>query len=443
MTTVDAQAPAATTPLVEQVAGEVTARLLDRTGQDPPRALATDEEGEYRRRVGAIADEVLDAMAADSLSRGSTVLTRAQEDDVRAHVVARVCGLGGLEPLLAEPGVQNILITGERVIVDFGGGHREPRPPVATNDAELIGLVRRIAASSASGERRFDAAAPLLSMELPDGSRLSAVMDVARRVAVAIRRHPSESLGLHALQESGMLDDTSRGLLEAAVSARMNLLIAGATGAGKTTLLRALALETFGPWERVITVEDSLELNLDEDARSDCVALQARPANIEGAGEVTLAELVRHALRMAPDRVIVGETRGTETIALLNAMSMGTDGSMATVHAGSSEQAFTKLAAYTAQAPERLSLEATNLLIASAVHLVAHITTAPGGRRRLASVREVIGAEGGQVVSNEIYRRTGDDPGALVVPPGPERAAALASCGFDSAAAFAPTGGTW
>src|SRR5690625_3255675 len=268
MTAVDTSAPPpATARTVDRVAGEVTALLVAETGK-APLAPTGDDGGAFRRRVAALTDDVLDAMAADTLARGGAVLGREEEQQVRAQVVAQVGGLGGLEPLLKEPGVQNILITGERVIVDFGGGHREPRQPVAAGDTELIGLVRRIAASAGSGERRFDAAAPLLSMELPDGSRLSAVRDVARRVSVAIRRHPSEVLGLHNLEDSGMLDATAHRLLAAAVQARMNVLISGATGAGKTTLLRALAMAVFGPWERVVTVEDSLELNLDDGMQS-------------------------------------------------------------------------------------------------------------------------------------------------------------------------------
>ncbi|MBB5435206.1 CpaF family protein [Nocardiopsis composta] len=420
--------------VVERVVRTLTDRLAASAG-DPDEDAAAQ-----RRRASALLDEELDRIAADALSSGRRVLAPEQEAHLRAQVLARVCGLGGLEALLAEPGVQNINITGERVVVDFGGGRREQRPPVAAGDADLIALVRRIAATSGTGERRFDASAPLLSMELGDGSRLSAVMDVSRRVAVAIRRHPDQALTMDDLQASGMVDATARRLLAAAVGARLNVLIAGATGAGKTTLLRALAYAAIPPTERLITIEDSLELGLDR-AHPECVAMQARPANIEGAGEITLAELVRHALRMSPDRVIVGETRGPETIALLNAMSMGTDGSMATIHASSSQGAFTKIAAYTAQAPERLGLEATNLLIASAVHLVVHIASGPHGARRVASIREVVGAEGAQVASNEIYRRTGGEPGALVVPPGPATATALAACGFDSAREYA--GGAW
>jgi Flp pilus assembly CpaF family ATPase len=158
--------------------------------------------------------------------------------------------------------------------------------------------------------------------------------------------------------------------------------------------------------ERLITIEDSLELGLDRypELHPDVVALEAREANIEGQGEITLAELVRWALRMSPDRVIVGEARGDEVLALLNAMSQGSDGSMATLHASSSRGAFSKLATYAAQAPERLSLEATNLLVANAVDFVVHLVQDQAGRRYVSSIREVIDADGPLVVSNEVFR---------------------------------------
>jgi Flp pilus assembly CpaF family ATPase len=426
-------------PLVREVTAEVTARLVRAAAEDEELARPAVTGEAYRNRVDGVLGQVLDAYAHRALAANRGVLTDAQEAWLRSAVLARVCGLGPLEGLLAEPGVQNIHITGDRVFLDFGGGRRERRRPIAGRDEDLIALVRRIAADSASGERRFDSSAPLLSMELPGGARLSAVMSVARRVSIAIRRHPENRLTLADLRQAGMVDATVNKLLAASVAARANIVIAGATGAGKTTLLRALA-DTIDPHERIVTIEDSLELNLDRDeqAHPDCVVLQGRPANLEGVGEITLADLVRHALRMSPDRVIVGETRGPETIALLNAMSMGTDGSMATIHASSSAQVFTKIAAYTAQSPERLSLEATNLLIASAVHLVVHIAAPPRGRRHVASIREVVGAEGPQVVSNEIYRRDGGGfEGELRVPPSPELAERLSAHGFDFTDAIA------
>jgi Flp pilus assembly CpaF family ATPase len=317
-------------------------------------------------------------------------------------------------------------------LVDLGDGRREERPPVTSSDDELVALVQRLAGQAPGGERRFDLSAPLLSMELADGARLSAVMGVSRRPAVTIRRHPEQELTLTDLAASGMLAAPVRSLLTAAVRARLNVIIGGATGSGKTTLLRALSRH-IPRTERVITIEDAFELGLSADDDLDCLALQGRPPNTEGAGEITLADLVRHALRMSPDRVIVGETRGQETVALLHAMTMGTDGSMATIHASSSAQVFTKLATYAAQSRERLSLEESGILIASAVHLAVHIDTGADGTRRVTSIREVVGSEGPQVISNEIYSA---DHGGFTTPLSPQYTRKLTRTGFDPASLF-------
>ena len=385
------------------LAGRVTEQLITHPGE----AANGDQ-------VGRLVDRLLEERARTALIRGTGA--PADESRLRQLVLDHVLGLGPVEELLADREAQNIHITGNApVIVDYGGGRREHRPPVVDTDADLVALVQRAAARAPGGERRFDMAAPILSMELEDGSRMSAVMPgVAARPTVTIRRHPHRFLRMGDLARSGTVDQAARDLLVTAVRARLNMVISGATNAGKTTLLRAL-LGTVED-ERIITVEDSMELGLHRHLpAADVVALQGRPANIEGLGEVSLAELVRAALRMCPDRVIVGETRGPETLALLNAMSMGTDGSMSTIHASSSQQVFAKIAAYCAQSPERLSASATASLVGAAVHLVVHIDTTPTGERFVASIREVVGSEGEQVVSNELYVRSADDPGGTVV----------------------------
>ena len=396
--------------------------------------LAADPSGAVNPgRAADAVDMILEQRARAALSEGTrALLTPQDETRLRRLVLDRVLGLGPIEELLCEPGVENIHITGnDDAIVDFGAGRRERRPAVVHTDIELVALVQRAAARASGGERRFDAAAPILSMELSGGERLSAVMPgVAVRPTVTIRRHPQHHLRLSDLLRSGTLDQSSRNLLVAAVRARLNIIVSGATNAGKTTLLRAL-LGTLDE-ERIITVEDSLELGLHRHmSEADVVPLQGRPPNVEGIGEVTLAELVRAALRMCPDRVIVGETRGPETLALLNAMSMGTDGSMSTIHASSSQQVFTKIAAYCAQAPERLTASATATLIGASVHLVAHIDTTSTGERVVTNIREVVGAEGEQVLSNELYTRPVDEPtGTTVCAPGGDIGRRLERAGY-------------
>lgn len=424
-------------PDLTPVSGEVIvedslrAAAVELAGRVTEHLVAHPEESADTDVVGRLVATLLEERARTALVQGRR--ETFDESRLRRLVLDHVLGLGPVEELLAEPGVQNIHITGnDPAVVDFGGGRREDRAPVVASDDELVALVQRAAARAPGGERRFDVSAPILSMELPGGERLSAVMPgVAARPTLTIRRHPAQHLRLRDLARSGMVDQTAQDLLRAAVQARLNVLISGATNSGKTTLLRALLGTLEG--ERLITVEDAFELGLHRlaDTDLDVQALQGRPANVEGIGEISLTELVRAALRMCPDRVIVGETRGPETIALFNAMSMGTDGSMSTIHASSSQQVFAKLAAYCAQSPERLTTSATASLVGASLHLVVHVDTTPEGHRYVASVREVVGAEGEQVLSNEIYHRVQDDPtGSLVCSPSGTVADRLARIGY-------------
>ncbi|MDT0303617.1 ATPase, T2SS/T4P/T4SS family [Streptomonospora sp. DSM 45055] len=389
---------------------------------------------DYRHHAERVIAQVLDEAARAALSQGRAVLDQDAEEVIASRALAQVCGLGPLQPLLDDPGIENINCNGTQVWVRYGDGSRERRPPMFETSEELVALVRRIAAESVTGERRFDPGAPILDMPLPGGERMNAIMDVARAPAVSIRRHRHTSTTLSRLRDLGTLDALSERLLRAAVRSRRNMVVTGGTGAGKTTLVRALAAE-IPPTERLVTIEDVFELGLDRDveAHPDCVALQARPANVEGAGEITIADLVRAALRMSPDRVIVGETRGHETVPLLNAMSQGNDGSLTTLHAADSAGAFTKLGAYAAQSAERLPLDATASLVAAAVHLVVHVSARPTGGRVVTSIREVVGAEGQNVVSNEIFRRDRGGGSLPAAPPSPVTVDALSEAGFDVA----------
>jgi len=383
----------------------------------------------------------------------------AEEQVLAQSVLDALFGMGGLQRLIDDPDIENIDINGcDRVWVTFADGSKRLMPAIADSDDDLIELVRTAASRFGLAERRFDQARPEVDLRLPDGSRLSALMAVAARPAVSIRRHRYSALALSDLVALGTVSDELAVLLAAMVRARKNIVVSGAMNSGKTTLLRALAAEV-PPRERIVTIEQALELGLDADRlrHPDMVALEARPANVEGEGLIAVSDLVRRALRMNADRVIVGEVLGDEVLPMLNAMSQGRSGSMCTIHADSSAGVFRRIASYAIQAPERLPLEASNLLIAGAVHFVVHLDseayegepstgpdTAPGPdpelwttgrppavmgdpadggyfpavvsrRRFVSSVREVVDAEGTQVVSNEIFR------------PGPGRRAVSAS----------------
>ncbi|MCK9922183.1 Flp pilus assembly complex ATPase component TadA [Frankia sp. AgPm24] len=390
--------------------------------------------------AGLVAD-MLRRHAEQTLGAGQRMLTAVEEEQVTRAVLDGLYGLGGLQPLLDDPRIENINCNGADVVwVRYFDGQRMRMPPVAASDEELIELVRTVAARSGLEERRFDRASPGLSMQLPDGSRLFAAMAVTARPVIAIRRHRYPRVSLDQLVELGTISPELRTFLRGLVLARRNILVAGETGIGKTTLIRALAADV-PTSERIITIEDALELGLDRDGlHDDVVAMQAREANVEGEGAIGLAELVRWALRMSPDRVIVGEVRGGEVVPMLMAMSQGTDGSLATIHASSSGGVFTKIAAYAAQA-DGLAMEATNLLTAAAVHIVVHMSVAQG-RRVISSVREVTGADGLLVTSNEVWR---PGPDGAAVPGAPLRAQTAAAVDTALAAYYAsvPAGASW
>ncbi|NBP50618.1 MAG: CpaF family protein [Actinobacteria bacterium] len=369
------------------------------------RGLSPGEERELAR-LAAVAE-----VATINQRRrrdGEANLDASTEAAIVDDAVAAVVGLGRLQPLLDDPDVGDVHVRGcEPVWVRLRDGRREEREPIVDSDAELIELVRRAATRLSASERRFDAGSPDVNVQLPDGSRMFAVMEVSRRPSLVVRRHRYELSSLDELVSLGMLDRRTSSLLASSVRARRNLVIAGGTGTGKTTLLRALINEV-PRTERIVTIEDSYELAIDRfsDRHPDHDALQSRPPNIEGRGEVTLSDLARMALRMDPDRVIVGEVRGPEAFPMLMAMSQGNDGSMCTMHADSSKTALAKLAAYVSMADTGLPIETVNLMLAGAVHFVVHLGIRDGVRR-VQSVREVVDAEGTMVATNEVVAADG------------------------------------
>jgi len=430
-------------------------------------ALPSDDRREFaRQRAFFHLDTLSDA--AGATGGPFPELSHADEQAVAQSVLDALFGLGRLQALVDDPDIENIDINGsDRVWATFADGSKRLMDPVAESDEELVELIRSAAGRLGLSERRFDTARPELDLQLPGGARLSAVMAVAARPAVSIRRHRFAELTLDDLCSMGAMGPDLRSLLGAAVRARKNIIVSGAMNSGKTTMLRALAAEV-DPRERIVTIEQAFELGLDGDSarHPDVVALEARPVNTEGEGRIPVADLVRRSLRMNADRVIVGEVLGDEVLPMLNAMSQGRSGSMCTVHAESSAGVFRRIASYAVQAPERLPLEATNLLISGAVHFVVHLDSemhddpdATGGgspfgwdglgtpaerwtgfpprssrARFVSSVREVVDADGVQVVSNEVYRPGGDRRAVPAAPLRSETVDELRRFGFESPA---------
>jgi Flp pilus assembly CpaF family ATPase len=410
------------------VAGDLTARTNE-AQRGAGRRLDSDDQAMLAREL---INQQLERHARDCLAAQQPVPMPEEEAAIAQAVFDRIFQLGRLQPLIDDERIVNIIANGyDQVFVEYADGTKAPGPPVASSDEELIDLLRQIGRRYGLSEREFNPARPQLNLQLPDGSRLFGVAWVCNRPCLAVRRHRFMKATLADLEQLGAIDRGLWSFFAAAVKARKQLMIAGATGAGKTTLLRALASE-IPAHERIVTIETELELGLDRypDLHPDCVALESREANVEGVGEVTAADLVRMSLRMSPDRVIVGEVRGPEVIPMLNAMSQGNDGSMCTIHADSSATVFNKLALYAIQSPERLPMEATNLLASAAIDLLVFIAKTRSGRF-VSSVRHVVAAEGATVVTNELFRPGTDGRAVPATPIPAELLGDLVAEGYD------------
>ncbi len=400
--------------LVKRLRQEVGGRLADQRRRDAAGGVAPMGPEDERQYARALIGQVLEEYARSEINAARRPPNAEEEEQLAAGVHAALFGVGRLQPLLEDTEIENIDVNGcDRVFIGYADGREVMAEPVAESDEELVELIQILAAYSGLSSRPFDSANPQLDLRLPDGSRLSAVMDVTIRPALSIRRARLGKVFLSDLAGNGTLSTEVGLFLRAAVTARKNIMIAGATNAGKTTLLRAIANEIPSS-ERLITVERALELGIDQfpELHPNVVALEERLPNSEGQGTITMAELVRRSLRMNPSRVIVGEVLGDEIVTMLNAMTQGNDGSLSTIHANSSWEVFNRIATYALQSDERLPIEATHMLIAGAIDFVVFIEKrndyAQGGRLRryVSSIREVTGVDG-RVLSSEVF-----EPGA-------------------------------
>lgn len=416
------------------VAEKLSEHLRTFDGDDP---LSPDDE---RALTRSLISTELARLAEEAYRTGQTPLDAATESELAEAVFDRVHGLGRLQPYIDDPDVSNIHVNGhDNVWLVYRDGTKVRGEPAADSDRALIDMVATAARRIGRAEKRWDHVSWELHLQLPGGERLHAVMGLTGRPAITIRRHDFGIYRLKHLVELGVIDEGLAAFLAAAVRAKLNLIVAGGTNTGKTTMLRCLLNEVPSD-ERVITVEDNLEIGLDRfvDLHPDQVMWERRGANIEGRGEATLADCVRATLRQNPDRVIVGEIRGVEVVDMLRAMSQGNDGSMSSIHADSSKGAIVRLGMYTAEAG--LDEETSNKWIANAVDLIVHLGWVDD-MRRVTSVREVLEAEERQIATNEIYRPA--VTGAAVPAPGPtirnDTLARLVAAGFDATHLTGPT----
>jgi pilus assembly protein CpaF len=347
-------------------------------------------EAENRRRVNA----------------GSDALPADARQQVARDLFDIFFRLGPLQALVDDEDVEEIVVNGHTDgFVVRAGGAKEPIEPRLASEDELRALLARVVARAG---RRIDEASPAVDVRLPDGARLHAIIPpLARRTCLTIRRHRMVAEDLAELVSLGTLPRDAAEFLRAAVEGGLNVLVSGGTASGKTTTLNALG-RAIPADERIVTIEETVELRL-EHVLPDCVALEARAANIEGAGRVSIRDLVRHALRMRPTRIVVGEVRGPEALDMLSAMNTGHEGSMGTIHANSARQALSKLRTYVLMAEEQVSTEIASEMIADTIDLVVHLRLDQrAGKRRVVQIAEVAGLEAGRVLTNDLFRDEGD-----------------------------------
>ena len=328
-----------------------------------------------------------------------TLLNRSERDRLVNEVLDETFGLGPLEVLLMDPSISDILINGPKNIYCERRGKMEKTDVVFRNNDHLMQIIDRIISKVG---RRVDETCPMVDARMIDGSRFNAIIPplALDGAAVSIRRFGANPLKLEDLLNFKAFTPEMVMLLEGAIKARLNILISGGTGSGKTTLLNTLS--SFIPnADRIVTIEDAAELQLQQD---HVVRLETRPANIEGKGQISATDLVRNALRMRPERIIIGECRGAETLDMLQAMNTGHDGSLTTLHANSPRDALARLETMIMMSGFELPLKAMRTQIASAVDLIVQATRLQGGSRRITYITEIVGMEQDTIVMQDIYR---------------------------------------
>lgn len=309
--------------------------------------------------------------------------------------------LGPLQRYLEEDSVEEITINGkDRGFVLREDGSKEEFQPAFTSDNDIRLLLSRVVTRAG---RRIDESSPAVDARLPDGSRLHAILPpLTESPCITIRRHRLRANSLAELVELGTATSEAASFLAAAVEEGLNILVSGGTGSGKTTTLNALG-RAIPSEERVVTIEETGELRLKE-FLPDCVPLEQRKANAEGVGEVSIRELVRHALRMRPNRLIVGEVRGPEALDMLSAMNTGHQGSMGTIHANSARQALSKLEIYMLSGGEPITSDLATRITAETINLIVHLKFVDRGQRTIAQIAEVTGIDGGRVLIDDLFR---------------------------------------
>ncbi len=372
----------------EQIKRRIHNKLVDKLDL----SRVGDLKGEQlRREIRMVVEHLCDAE--------NTLLNRAERDRIIEEVLDETFGLGPLELILKDPHVSDIMINGPKQIYVEKSGQLQLTGVEFRDNPHLMQIIDRIVSKVG---RRVDETCPMVDARLEDGSRVNAIIPplALDGAAVSIRRFGSNPLKLEDLLNYKALTPEMVMLLEGAIKARLNMVICGGTGSGKTTLLNTLS--SFIPNDqRIITIEDAAELQLQQD---HVVRLETRPPNIEGTGAVTATDLVKNALRMRPERIIIGECRGGETLDMLQAMNTGHDGSLTTIHANNPRDGVARMETLVMMSGFELPMKAIRQQISSAVNLIIQANRLQGGPRRVTHITEITGMEGDTVVMQDIFR---------------------------------------
>ncbi|MER5171750.1 CpaF family protein [Thioclava kandeliae] len=354
-------------------------------------ALETARESDLRSEIASIGSEVV--------QDAGIALTATERTGLINELYDEVMGLGPLEPLLKDETVSDILVNGPQQVFVERGGKLQLTDTVFKDERHLMRIIDKIV--SAVG-RRVDESNPYVDARLADGSRFNAMVPpvAVDGSLVSIRKFKKDKLGIDDLVQFGAFTEEMAAYLQAAVSTRLNVIVSGGTGSGKTTTLNALS-SFIDNSERILTIEDTAELQLQQ---THVGRMESRPPNVEGRGAVTPRDCLKNALRMRPDRIIVGETRGEEVIDMLQAMNTGHDGSMTTIHANSARDAMSRLENMIAMAGIEMPIKAMRAQIASAVNLVVQASRLQDGSRRMTSISEITGMEGDVISMQELFR---------------------------------------
>lgn len=379
-------APTARSP-IETAKELIQPKLLSRIDVSAASSLPRDE---LARQLGELVAEII--------TEEKMQLNALEQRDLVTKLLNDMLGLGPLEPLLGDETITDIMVNGPHQIYIERSGKLEVAPVRFRDDAHVMNVATRIVSRIG---RRIDESSPLCDARLADGSRVNIIIPplAIDGPSISIRKFSKKRITLDVMMKQGNLSPQMATVLKIAGRARLNILISGGTGSGKTTLLNAIS-QMIDPGERVVTIEDAAELQLQQ---PHVVRLETRPANLEGHGEITMRDLVKNALRMRPDRIILGEVRGSEAVDMLQAMNTGHEGSLGTIHANRPREALTRLENMIGMAGINLPSKAVRTQIAAALDVIVQVSRMRDGVRRITHIMEIVGMEGDVITTQDLF----------------------------------------